>query len=192
MSRSNPIQPAPEEAPSETAAELVAYLDGELDAETHRTVEEKLGRDEVYRLEMRQLQKAWDVLECLPRAALDESFATTTVEMVALSADEELQQQKAKWPARRRRQWLLGVGGMMASAVVGFAATSLMLPNANDELAKDLPVLEHLDELQQVGDFESLRLIDEAGLFPDVPATEVDDEDVEDIEVEDDESTNPK
>ena len=189
MSPPNPIEPAPEEAPSETAAELVAYLDGELDADAHRTVEEKLGRDEAYRLEMQQLQKAWDILECLPRAAVDESFATTTVEMVALSVDEELQQQKATLPSRRRRQWLLGAGGVTASLAVGFVAMSLMLPHEhkNDELAEDFPVLEHLDALQQVGDFESLRLIHAAGLFPDVSETipEID------IEVENDVSTNP-
>ena len=190
MSPSKPIQPAPEEAPSETAAELVAYLDGELDADAHRTVEEKLGRDEAYRLEMQQLQKAWDILECLPRIAVDESFATTTVEMVALSADEELQQQKATLPSRRRRQWLLGAGGVMASLAIGFVAMSLMLPqeSRNDELARDLPVLEHLDELQQVGDFEGLRLMHEAGLFPEVRETVSE----SDIEVENDDSTNPK
>jgi len=179
----NPFKPAPEEAPSETAAELVAYLDGELDADAQRTVEEKLGRDEAYRREMQQLQKAWDMLECLPRVVVGESFAATTVEMVALSADEELTQPKAQLPSRRRRQWLLASGGLIAAAAVGFAATWLMLPNANDELAEDLPVLENLDALQQMGDVESLRLIHAAGLFPDVPET--------DIEVEDDESTNP-
>jgi len=81
----------------------------------------------------------------------------------------------------------LGAGGVISVAVLGFAATSLMLPNEYDELAEDLPVLEHLDELQQVGDFESLHLIHAAGLFPDVASTEV-----EDTEVEKNESTNSK
>ena len=180
----NPSQPAPEETPSETATELVAYLDGELDADAHRAVEERLGRDEAYRLEMQHLQKAWDLLECLPRVTVGESFAATTVEMVAVNAEEELQQQKSKWPARRRRQWLLGSGGLLAAAAVGFAAAWLMLPNDNDELAEDLPVLEHLDAYQQIGDIESLRLIYEAGLFPDVPVSEA-----EEFEVEDDETT---
>jgi anti-sigma factor RsiW len=186
MSPAHPIQPAPEEAPSETAAELVAYLDGELDADAQRAVEEKLGRDEAYRLEMQQLQKAWDALECLPRVTVGDSFAATTVEMVALSADEDLAKQKADSPARRRRQWLLGAGGMAAAVALGFAVTMLVLPNANDELARDLPVLEHLDELQQVGDVESLRLIHAAGLFPDDLETVSE----TDIEVDDDESTN--
>jgi anti-sigma factor RsiW len=196
MSQPNPIHPV-DDTPSEATTELVAYLDNELDADARREVEKKLSRDEQYRLEMQQLQKAWDMLECLPRTSVDESFATTTVEMVALSADEDVQRQKAALPARRRRQWMLGACGVLVSVALGFVLASQLLPNANDELAKDLDVLEHLDELQQVGDTESLRLIHEAGLFSDIPDSVPDDDPVSEIEdetseVQDVESANPE
>jgi anti-sigma factor RsiW len=145
--------------------QLVAYLDGELEADERRTVEERLGTDEVYRLEMQLLQGTWDALDQLPRHSAGENFAHTTVAMIALAGEQQQTESQADAPRRLRRQWLGGLIGMAAAAAIGFVAVSWSLPEENTQLVEDLPVLENLDALQQVGDLEFLQGLQEAGLF---------------------------
>lgn len=60
--------------------ELTSYLDGELAADQVRKVEDRLARDAAYRAELQRLQRAWDLLDRLPRASLPESFSKSTLE----------------------------------------------------------------------------------------------------------------
>ena len=88
---------------------LVAYLDGELDAESSQQVERRLAEDPGYRHELKQMQRAWDLLDELPRAEVSETFTQTTVEMVALSAEHELKE--CQEPRAAFRSPGLGGGG---------------------------------------------------------------------------------
>ena len=54
-------------AEDQTYEQLVAYLDGELDAESSLQVERRLAEDAEFRRELRQLQRAWDMLDELPK-----------------------------------------------------------------------------------------------------------------------------
>ncbi|MEX0585756.1 MAG: hypothetical protein WD176_03880, partial [Pirellulales bacterium] len=58
---------------SQLKADLVAYLDGELDAETSRELENLLATDPNARDEMQRMEQAWDLLDELPRAEVDEA-----------------------------------------------------------------------------------------------------------------------
>ena len=78
----------------EAYEQLVAYLDGELDAETSKQVERRLTENVEYRRELQQLQRAWDMLDELPRAEVGNAFTRTTVEIVVLSAAQELTEVK--------------------------------------------------------------------------------------------------
>ena len=79
---------APESIQNDSVEEeLSAYLDGELDAESVRKVERRLARDGSYQLELQRLERAWRLLDDLPRATVDESFTKSTIEMVAVAEE---------------------------------------------------------------------------------------------------------
>lgn len=154
--------------------QLVAYLDGELGAEEGRAIEQRLAEDDAFRVEMQEIESAWSALDCLPRASVDEKFAQTTVEMVALKAEEQLDEYRAELPRKRRLDWLLGAVGMATAAAAAFVVISLLLtPQENEQLVRDLPVIENLDAYQQVGEVEFLRLLQEDNLFSEEETDEV-------------------
>src|SRR5262249_52901800 len=105
------------------------------------------------------------MLDRLPRAAVDDAFTRTTMEMVALNAAEEADAVVKQLPQRRRRQRLLAGASMAAALAIGFFIGRQWWPSANEELLRDLPVLENLDQYYQVNDVDFLRLLDKNGLF---------------------------
>lgn len=145
-------------------AELVAYLDGELDAEASRRIEELLSTSPQVRERLIHLEQTWDLLDELPRACVGDVFTRSTIEMVAVKQEESL---VSAAPPRTRvwRQILLSTVTLAAAAVLGWMALPLVLPDPNRRLLEDLPVVEHLDEYQQVGDIEFLRRLRAEGLF---------------------------
>lgn len=147
-------------------SDLVAYLDGELDPEASRAVEELLAKDELARARLRALERSWDALDELPRAAVDESFTRSTVEMIALTAATEVDELEADRPLRQRRRWIGTVAGAAVAAAAGFAVVYLAWPDPNRQLVEDLPVLEHLDEYSQVREIDFLRKLSQENLFP--------------------------
>lgn len=145
--------------------ELTAYLDGELDSEHRRRVEERLARDPEYRGELQRLQRAWDLLEKLPRSTVDDSFTRTTIEMVAVAAADEARTQALERPRRRRRQALWGGLGIACAACFGFVIGSRAWPNTNQQLLEDLPVIQNFDLYRQADSMEFLRKLAASKLF---------------------------
>jgi anti-sigma factor RsiW len=145
--------------------ELTAYLDGELDGEHRRRVEERLARDSDYRAELRRMQSAWDMLEKLPRATVDDAFARTTIEMVAVAAADEARTQALAIPRRRRLAALVGTSAIIAATLLGFALGVSIWPDKNRQLLEDLPVIENFDRYRHVESIEFLRMLDESKLF---------------------------
>ena len=154
--------------PGPLQEKLVAYLDGELDADTAQELENLLATDPAARDEMQQLDQAWEMLDNLPRAEVDEAFTHSTIEMVAVSAEEEVERHLSEGPLRRRRQWLIGVGSLLAALGLGFLSVAALWPDANEQLLADLPVLERLDQYRQVQTVgvDFLRRLDERDLLP--------------------------
>lgn len=166
LSERNPTNDAPgAAAPASLEEELVAYLDGELDDEASRRIEQLLAADPKVRAALQGLERSWQLLDVLDRVEPDEGFTRTTMEMVALAAEEDLQKQQAEIPGRRRRQWLVGGASLLAAAAAGFLAVVFLRPDPNEQLLRDLPVLENLDQYRQVDDIEFLWLLDKSGLF---------------------------
>lgn len=145
--------------------ELTAYLDGELDAQSVGRVEERLARDAAYRSELNQLERAWNMLDRLPRASVDEKFTKTTIEMVAASASQEAEAVAREAPRRRRRQRIVGAVSMAAALVLGFVMGRGLWTDPNERLTEDLPVLQNLDLYYQADDIELLRVLAEKGSF---------------------------
>jgi len=144
---------------------LVAYLDGELDAQESRAVEELLSRDPQARETLERLERAWHLLDALPRSEVGDQFTQSTLEMVTVAAEDEVRREAAGQPRRRIRRWLLGMSGAAAAALAGYLAAAAWTPDPNRVLLEDLPVIEDLDEYRQIDDIEFLRLLHKEGLF---------------------------
>lgn len=160
------MHPHPSPAEHEELVErLSAYLDGELDSEGTRQVEDLLAADAQARDTLRRLERAWDLLERLPRSEVPASFTQTTVEMVALRAGAELDEQSA--PGRRRRAWVWTgmVGAALAAVVVGYYATTLFWPDPNQQLLRDLEVIERAEAYRLAESIDFLRQLQARGLF---------------------------
>ena len=147
--------PAQPDAPD--ADELVAYLDGELSPDECRRIERRLTNDADYRRRLAELDQAWSALDELPTATVDDDFARTTIEMVAVAAEQEAKRQSHILAAsgKRRRLWI--VAGGVALAAAAFAATRTFVPNRNRALIDDLPVIAQFDVLSEVGNIDYLR-----------------------------------
>lgn len=159
-------QPEPAESAAVLNEQLVAYLDGELDDESSRQIEERLTSDSTLREQLGQIERTWDALDELEQIEVDEDFAQTTIEMVAVAAEEERHLDDQQRPARLRRRWLLGIAGLMIACLAGFVATWGFASNTNDQLIKDFPVLARLDEYRLIDQIEFLRLLREKNVFP--------------------------
>ena len=73
---------------TEMLERLTAYLDGELDAADASEVERRLSAEPTWAAELQRLQRAWDLLDRLPRAEVGANFTHTTVEMIAVEAED--------------------------------------------------------------------------------------------------------
>lgn len=127
--------------------ELVAYLDGELPPEDCRRIEAQLASDAVLRRQLHELEVAWDALDSLPHATVDDDFARTTIEMVTLAAERDAGSQAAVASRTRRRRVLLLAAIGIGVAAIGFAAFRSLVPDGNQMLLADLPVITQVDVL---------------------------------------------
>ena len=157
-------------SPTPLEERLVAYLDGELNDAEVRHVEDLLAADPEARELLSRLERTWSALDRLSPASVDEVFTRTTIEMISVSAGDDLAQQQAGIPQRRRRRRLVGAAGLAAAAAAGFLAVALGWPNPNRQVLEDLPLLEDLDEYQHVfskddEDIRFLHLLYENKLF---------------------------
>lgn len=166
----HPTRPGDETPPIQQ--DLVAYLDGELADEKARQIEGLLSEDADAREEMRKLEGAWDLLDELPREEVSQTFTHTTVEMIALSAEGDVRREQAGLPRKRQGRMALAGAGALIAAATGFLAISLIWPNPNPELLRDLPLLEDLDAYRQVESIEFLRRLQQSGLFDEAEESE--------------------
>ncbi|MDP6444046.1 MAG: hypothetical protein QGG36_01455 [Pirellulaceae bacterium] len=146
---------------------LVAYLDGELSASRIDEVEKQLSDDPEFRQRLQELERAWTMLDDLPPSAANASFTNSTIEMVALTAAEDVQESGA---AEKSRRWvfsLIGLAGLGAAATIGFAAAYSTLDTSNRQLLTDLDVIEHLDEYRYADRIEFLELLEQEEMFVD-------------------------
>jgi anti-sigma factor RsiW len=145
--------------------QLVAYLDGELDEETGRQIATRIASDPQLRERLKRLGRTWDLLGELERPDAGNAFAQTTLEMVALAAEDEVRLIESAEPRRRRKRWVCAAAGLVAAGAIGFACVALFHPDPNQQLLEDLPALENLDEYRRVDDIEFLRELQKSGLF---------------------------
>jgi len=159
----NDSNPTPETIEIET--ELVAYLDGELDHASAQRVERRLSEDPEFRRRLQQLQRAWDLLDQLPRVEASENFASTTVEMVALRAATDSDHSVGRWRRRRFVAWSLRAMGLAAAIVVGYLVVQVRQQAPERRFLRDLPVIENVDLYLNADDIEFVRQLQRESLF---------------------------
>ncbi len=145
--------------------ELIAYLDGELDDAHARDVERRLADDATYRARLTRLQQVWDILDTLGRTEADENFTHSTMAMVAVRTEGEVE---AKVQAARRQQVWGWVAVAAAAALIMGTTYSLagrLFNRENDALVRDLAVIERVDEYRNIDSIEFLHKLRQAGLF---------------------------
>src|SRR5678815_4990445 len=143
--------------------ELVAYLDEELEPEHRARVELRLAEDARYREKLRHMQKSWDMLDMLSRSEPDESFARTTVAMVALKAKEATDVQKE---STQRFSFMFHAGvavTMVACLLIAYSGGSWWYSASDRQLVQDLQLIEHLDEYKSAESVAYLKSLE--GLF---------------------------
>jgi ferric-dicitrate binding protein FerR (iron transport regulator) len=152
----------------EQREDLVAYLDGELDEETARALEAKLSLDPAVRVEADQLRRTWELLDYLPKAEPSPTFTHRTLDRVSALRPTKSQ----PVPGARRRPWLIGLGwaaAVLLAGTVGYTGVNLVYPpdRTDEELARDLRVIEYKRLYDVVDDFDFLRELDTPDLFGD-------------------------
>jgi len=145
-------------------AMLIAYLDGELDEDTSRKVESRLTQDPTLRAEADSLRRTWELLDYLPKVEVSPSFTHRTLACLPAGQTTLL--------VSIRRTWLFGMawaGAVLVALVVGFATVAWLLPHeaSDDELVRDLRLIENKRMYEQVDGLDFLRELDHPDLFGD-------------------------
>lgn len=157
--------------------ELVAYLDGELPDEVASRVEKSLVDNASVRRDVEQLTKTFDLLDLLPTSQASDCFAEKTLTAIRTQAEvpttESTDKEATSEKLRTNYSQQAIVWGIRAAAFLGllFVATSgfngAFKQNSEpmDELLTELPLIQRLDEYQEIGDVEFLKSLSESGLF---------------------------
>jgi hypothetical protein len=145
---------------------LVAYLDGELPPAEAERVERQLATSEDVRRRLQQLENSAEMLVTyLPRSSPTQEFTKLTVTMAAQVAERELTQELKREQLRRGGWWAGGLAIAVASLGIGYYATWNFLQGPNEQLKRDLPVIQHIDEYRTADSVEFLRRLSDERLF---------------------------
>ncbi len=155
-------------------AEIVAYLDGEMDEGQARAMEAKINSDPLVRAEADALKRTWDLLDYLPSKPPSPSFTQRTVSQVTGVPSKQNPQTLSGRVSRSWKPFALGIGWAAAVLLVGgigFAVTTKVLPRepTDDELSRDLRVIENKKAYEQIDDLDFLKQLDHPDLFGDDP-----------------------
>lgn len=157
--------PVPANAAEAIEEQIVAYLDGELSPQERRRFEGLLASDGKLREKVLYLQRTWDLLDKLDREPVGKEFSHTTLEMVAVAAEEDVRIVQAGLPRKFWWRCLLGTIMVCSASLLGMVVTLWTEPNPNQQLLRDLPVLENLDALREADDVQFLRMLQKERLF---------------------------
>lgn len=152
-----------------TTERFVAYLDGELPETATRELEQTLNSDPAARIEIEKLNRAWELLDLLPRPNVPEECTSRTVTALqtVMQTSEETTALRL-WIGRKT----LFVAGLLLIAVIGFGIGRRSSEPVNDPLLDDLSVIENLELLQEIGDVQFLRDLQTRGGFDGRPSHE--------------------
>lgn len=144
---------------------LVAYLDGELDETERHRLEDQLIADAPLRQRLSELESGWQMLDHLPRPAITEDFARSTVEMVAAGASQALEIRRRRRPWQRIGRATLLVALVVAMAAAGYAAARWLQRTRFAAQLADLPLAANLPAYRLDTDLELMRQLADAEVW---------------------------
>jgi anti-sigma factor RsiW len=163
--------------PDARTEELVAYLDGELDPKAAEAMATKLSLDPKLRAEADALQRAWDILDVLPRPQPSAAFTTRTVSQVipaGLSGTQLLPPASAVQtiPAALTSRagagfWRGSIALVLLAGVAGYFGHWALAPRPAEPPLEDVTLMKNLRLYRQVDDIEYLKKLDSPELFGD-------------------------
>ena len=174
-------RPHPDDAdpPDGATEELVAYLDGELEPKAAEAMATKLSLDPRLRAEADALQRAWDILDVLPRPQPSAAFTTRTVSQVipvpspsgtqVLAAPGSAAHAMPALPAPRPGAgfWLVSVALILSAGVGGYLGHRALVPPpqpASPPL-EDVTLMKNLRLYRNADDLEYVKKLDSPDLF---------------------------
>jgi anti-sigma factor RsiW len=148
--------------------DLVAYLDGELPDDQVQQIDQIIARSEVARHEVEALARTWELLDVLPPAKASDDFANKTMTNLKVMEQPFILTDQWWYVYLTRAVASCGwIAAILVSGWLGLQITRSWIPNANEALLRDLPVIENLDQYQEAGDIEFLKQLKQTGLFDD-------------------------
>ena len=166
-----------ENSPSSSFTEkLVAYLDGELPDTAAREVEQAISSDPAIRAEVEQLNRAWELLDLLPRPNASGEFSSRTLATLKVVdgtmelAAEPGASATLALEASAPRQFpipplVAWSAGLVLVSLIGFAVGRMTARSGNDEWLDDLTLIEHIDVYREIGDVAFLRELKQRGVL---------------------------
>jgi len=152
----------PDLSPSERSR-LVAYLDGELAGAEAQEVAANMARSSAVRREAKAMERAWELLDLLPRPEPSAQLGSRTLSEVRRLGGGD-----------RPLRATAGMGRIAACAAAtvltvafGYTSARWLWPDPVARLARDLSLAEHLDEYRDVGSFDLLESLVRSGEFED-------------------------
>ena len=150
-------------------ADLVAYIDGELPEGISRALATKLTQSATGRREVNMLKKTWELLGHLPVPEVSSQFSDRT-----LTAIRRIETTTPAWNPRVKN-WTTRGAHVLAYVLmagitlgIGYIGTLWIWPDPSAKAARDLTMLEHLDEYLEAGSFDFLsELADSREFSPD-------------------------
>jgi anti-sigma factor RsiW len=141
--------------------DLAAYLDGELSPKREAEIRQRLREDPDLAREAGGLDRAWRLLDHLPRPTADESAADDTMTRIRL-ADLRL---------ARRRRWGWAAG--LASAAAVLLAVTLWTPQTPQSIGPSQDLIRNLETVQVIQEHLKVAWADHAAVTPDRIAAEL-------------------
>lgn len=139
---------------------LTAYLDGELDENATRRIESILTSSSVARNDVEIFARTYELLDLLPRPSVGQEFTEKTVAVAKLEGYRKpISNQKwYRWLQRAAplAGWSLA---FLIAGTCGFAFTNQWLPQSDDLLLKELPLIQNLDVYNEVDSVQFLEAL---------------------------------
>ena len=151
---------------SDQRANLVAYLDGELEESEAAAIEKTLAMNSTARHEVGLLNKTWHMLDVLPAAKASIEFTSQTLTRLKVIQEKPSLQDQPWFSSACRGTIIAGwVAALAFSAVIGFNVTIRWIPNPNQQLIEELPLIENLHIYTEVKDYKFLKELVKRGQF---------------------------
>ena len=142
----------------EERANLVALIDGELTEAESRALTTKLTQSATARREVEMLKRTWEILDQLPRPAVNDQFHERTLSYIR---SVEIRTEKRFDSFTKTAAFVLRCSACVltaaAAALAAREVTKRAWANPDERVVQDLSLAERLDEYLEVGDFDFLE-----------------------------------